>query len=174
MIKKIDKIVKSVAMVVSWISYIGIFFIMFLIVIDALLRKFAASGVTGSYELVERSLLCIVFAAFAYTQSHEGHIQITMFISKFPRVMRFIVFGIADLIAALGAAATTYAAFLQVQVSMQAGTQTSVLQIPLYPFYIVEAVCMVVFTLVLLWSTVKAFIAVKNDELCEEFQSQWS
>lgn len=174
MIKKIDKISLTLTSVVSIVSYVGFLAVMLLIVVDVLLRKVVGSGVTGAYEMVERLLMVAVFASFAYTQSKQGHVHVTMFISKLPSVLRFILVGLTGILSSGAAFLLAYAAVLQAKSSLALGTKTGVLGIALCPFFWVEAVCMAVFGIALLWDVIKSFAAIKNKEVAQEIQSHWT
>lgn len=173
MITKIDKILSRVASVVSLISYIGIIFIILLIVVDVLMRKFMASNVLGAYEMVERALMCMVFASFAYTQTNRGHVTVTMFVSKAPRLIRFVLLGVVYMISTITAFLVSYAAYVQVGISVKTNTMTAVLMIPYYPFFALESICMLIFGVVLLWDAIKMFLAIGNDAVAEDIQSTW-
>ncbi len=173
MIKKIDRALLGFTTTVSLVSYVGFLAVMLIIVVDVLQRKITGTGINGAYELVERILMCGVFAAFAYTQSLRGHVHVTMFISKLPSKPRFLVFGLTGILSSMGAFALAYAAVLQAQYSMSAGTMTGVLQIALYPFFFIEAICMAIFGLTLLWDVCKSFIAIGNKDVAEDIESSW-
>lgn len=174
MFKKIDAVLSRITGVVSLVSYLGFLAIMLLIVVDVVLRKLSGSGITGAYEMVERILMCGVFAGFAYTQSLQGHVHVTMLISHFPAKLRFIVFGLTGIISSFAAFALSYAAVYQASYSFSAATRTGVLGIPLYPFFWIEAVCMAAFGIALLWDAFKSFAAVGNKELAAQIQSNWT
>lgn len=171
--KKIDSFFTRVTSIVSIVSYAGFFAVMLIIVFDVFLRRITGSGISGTYEIVERTLMCGVFASFAYTQSLHGHVRVTMFFSKFPKVLRFITNALAYLFGAVAAAALTYAAIIQTGVSSSTGTKTGVLGMPLAPFFLIEAICMAIFAIVLLWEVVKSFAAIGNDELAEDIMKDW-
>jgi len=171
--KKVDKIFSGLTSVVSVVSYVGFFAVMMIIVVDVLLRKIGGSSINGAYELVERTLMCGVFASFAYTQSEHGHVRVTMFFSKLPRAIRFIVNALTYLLGAVAAGALSYAAYIQTIYSSSVGTKTGVLGIPLAPFFLIETACMAVFIVVLLWDAVKSLAAITDQELAENIMKDW-
>jgi len=174
MIKKIDNVVKKVTGVLGVVSTALLVCVIVLIAIDVTARKFFASSVSGAYELTERALMCLVFAGMSYTESRKGHISVTMLIGSFGRTVKFLVFGIMNLLASAAAAYLAYAAYAQYGVSLRSGTVTTVLMIPMYPFYLFEAICVAIFAAAILWSAIMSFIAIKNDELAADIQSAWS
>ena len=95
-------------------------------------------------------------ASFAYAQSQKAHINMGMVIRRFPRSLGLGIFSFMGLLSAATAGAVGYAAILQAQSAMERNAVTSVLQIPLYPFYYVEAIAMFIFTAVLLYDAALA------------------
>ena len=173
MIKKIDKIFSGISNAIGYVSYVGLVAIMLLIVVDVLLRKLMKTGIVGSYELVERMLLITIFAAFAFTQTHRGHIHVTLFLTKLPKTVRMFLFGFFGLLSTAASAFCAYSIMAQGSFSFTAATFTAVLKIPLYPFFYIAAFCMLIFTFTLLWDSIKCFAGMKNDEIREDIQSSW-
>lgn len=173
MVKKIDKVISGITGAICYVSIAAIVLTMLLTVIDVLTRKLMRTGIVGSYELTERLLLVMIFAAFAYTQTKKGHVHVTLFLSKFPKSLGVFIFGILGLLSTGAAVFCAYAITEQGKYSLTAGTLTAVLHIPLYPFYYIAAFCMYVFAITLLWDAIKCFIGLKNDEVCTEIRSSW-
>lgn len=173
MINKIDKVISRITGSICYVGYAGIVFIMLLTVIDVFTRKVFHTGIVGSYELIERTLLIMIFAAFADAQVLRGHIHVTLFLAKFPRVLSLILFGLFGLLSTAASAVCSYALLEQGRYCLSAGTTTAVLFIPHYPFYYIAAFCMLVFTLVLLWDSIKCFIGIAQEEVGEEIRSYW-
>ena len=173
MIKKIDKIISTISTAGAYVSCVLISAIMFLICIDVFLRKVFRFSIAGSYEIVECLLMLVVFTAFAMAQTRKGHIHVTVFISKFPRIPQTIINGILGLISFVAAFFCAYALWYQAMYSMNIHTVTSVLYMPLYPFYFVSSVCVYIFAVTLLWDAIKSLMAVKNDETYKEMRKGW-
>lgn len=173
MLKKIDRVFEKVTGVLGVISALCVLGVIVLITVDVLYRKMGGS-VPGSYEITERLLMCAVFAGLAYTENRQGHIYVTMLVGALPRGIRFLVFGFMRLVCMVMSFYVAYAAYIQTGVSMQTGTCTTVLLIPLYPFYAIECVCMIFFGVTLLWAGIKSFSAIRNDAAAEEIQSSWN
>lgn len=161
--EKIGKFIDRITFIVSLVSYGGVIAIMLLNVVDVLMTKTLNRSFTGAYEISEVLLLCTVMASFAYGQSKKTHINITLIIRIFPRALKFFVFGLMELLSTGTAFAVGYAAVVQAHSSMVKGAVTSVLLIPLYPFYYIEAIAMFVFSLALFYDTVLLFIAAISD-----------
>lgn len=171
--KKAENIVKKITGAVSIISFIGFFFIMALTVCDVLIRKISGQSILGVYEIVERVMICAVFASFAYTQTSHAHVNITMLVAAFPQKLRFGVMAVNNLISGAVSVLVAYAAWRQCNVAMASNYTTGVLLIPTWPFYWVEIVSMAVLCLAFLFHAVMNAAAMFNKELAVELQANW-
>jgi TRAP-type transport system small permease protein len=171
---RFGRIIDRATFVVSLVSYAGVLAIMLLNVADVFMAKSFTKPIQGAYEITEVLLLCTVMASFAYAQSRHAHINMGMVLKRFPRPVALAFYAFMGLLSAATAGAVGYAAILQAQSAMERGSVTSVLQIPLYPFYFVEAVAMFFFAVVLLYDAVFASVAIRNDEYAEKVISTWA
>ncbi len=171
---KVGKVVEKTTFVVSMISYCGVVAIMLLNVGDVLMTKIFIKPITGAYEITECLLLCTVMASFAYAQSKKSHINMTLVIKFFPKSLRFLTYGLMGILSTVTAAVVGTAAFLQAASAISKGTITSVLSIPMYPFYYIEAAAMFVFALALLYDTVLAFMAIFSKKYQEIVSASWT
>ena len=171
---KIGKIVDRVTFLMSLISYGGVVAIMLLNVTDVLMTKLLIMPISGAYEITECLLLCTVMASFAYAQSKKAHINMTILVRVFPKALRFLVFGLMGLLSTGTASVVGYAAIMQALSAISKGTMTSVLGIPMYPFYYVEAAAMFVFAVALLYDTVLAYMAIFNKKYEEIVTASWT
>lgn len=170
---KLGKAINKITFVVSLISYGGVLAIMLLNVADVLMTKLFLKPVTGAYEITEVLLLCTVMAAFAYGQSQKSHINMTLIIRVFPRFLKLFIFGLMGLLSTGTAVAVGYAAILQAESALIKGAATSVLFIPLYPFYYIEALAMFIFAVALLYDTIFAFASIFNKKYEDMLISTW-
>jgi len=171
--KRINNVVGKFTKVVCYISFIGIIAIVLLNVADVILAK-TFKPILGAYEITQRLLLCTVFASFAYAQTKKTHINMTILVERFPRVIRFILFTLMSILSIFAAGALMYAAFYQGGVSYDLGTATEVLYIPLYPFFYVQALAMAAFVIVLVFDTVMSFISIFKEDFATYVMSGWS
>lgn len=171
--KKVESIVKKITSAVSVISYVGFFCVMAITVADILIRWITGKPILGVYEVVERIMICAVFASFAYTQTENGHVQITMVISKLPQKLRFAIMTLNNLLSAAVIILTAYAAYRQGMVAMSSNYTTGVLLIPLWPFYWVEIISMAVLCLAFLFHAAKNAAAIFNSDVAAEIQADW-
>jgi len=170
---KIERAFGKFTKAICYISFIGIAAIVLLNVADVVLAKIY-KPVLGAYEITQRLLLCTVFASFAYAQTKKTHINMIIVVERLPRAIRFILFTLMSLLSVFAACALTYAAYYQGGISMDLGTATEVLYIPLYPFFYVEALAMAAFVIVLIFDTVMSFIAIFKEDFAKHVMSGWT
>ena len=174
MLKKIDNVIYKVCAAVGSLSYVGIIAMMVLNLVDVFLTKVFLINIQGSYELTERLLMCTVFASLAYGEMCDAHIHTTLFIAKLPRVVKFLIFGLTSVLSTGASAFWTYAVWIQIFESIRTNTVTSVLKIPLYPFYAFAFICMIFFTIAMAWHMITTFLALRKDECAEEITQSWA
>ncbi len=171
---KLKPFMNRLAGAISVVSFVGFLFIAGISVVDVILQRLFNSPILGVYEIVERTMLCAVFCAFAYGQTQKTHINMTLILARMPRVPQMILFSVMGILSVGMAVIMTYAAGVQIFVAYGDGTVTGMLHIPLWPFYIVECAAMVFFTITLAYDTALSVGAVFSEELSEEVRSSWS
>ena len=173
MIQKIDNVSYRISAAAGGLSYVGIAVMTLLTLADVIMSALG-SPIQGGFEITERLLMCTVFASLAYGQGCKAHVNTTLIISHFPRIPKFLVFGLMQALSAVAAGLWTYGAYIQIFESIRTNTVTAVLKIPLYPFFVFEFVTMIMFTLILAWDTIVIFAAVKNDWCAEHTTGSWA
>ena len=173
-VKKFERNLDRFIGLVSVISYAGFLFIMLLTVFDVFGRFVYNKPIIGSYEIIERTVFCAVFASFAYAQRQKAHIHITMLVILFPSKLKFICTALTGLLASVIAMYITYAAFVHSDTASSFNYTTGVLRIPLYPFYWLQCFTMGAFSLTLFFDSLKSIIALFDDDTAREVHSTWS
>jgi len=165
--EKVKRIFYRCAGGVGVISAVGYLAIIAICIFDVLLEKTISRPITGSYELVERCMVVAVFASFAYAQAKKAHINMMILIERFPRFSRLITLGLASLLSVGITGYAAYAAYTQTGTAMRMGTMTAVLHIPLWPFFMLQAIALFFLAVILLLDTIYVFAAVKSDSMNE-------
>ena len=127
-----------------------LFVMMMLMVADIVLRFLFNSPILGGYGLVEVLMALLVGLGFAFTQVRDGHVRVTMFIDHLPARTKAVVDGLGLLAGTAMMAIVAYAGILQGGISAQQGQTTTVLFIPIYPFYYLLGIGIFVYALILL------------------------
>lgn len=172
--KQLEKIIKKITGILSVVSAVGFFFIMAITVCDIVIRYISGDSILGVYEIVERMMICAVFASFAYTQTEHAHVQITLLVAKYPAKMKFVMLTLNYLLCAAASVFVAYAAVKQANVALSSHYTTGILLIPLYPFYWVEVVSMIVLCIAFLLDMGKSVAALFNREIADEILAEWN
>lgn len=141
---------------INIIAGLAITFIMFLTVLDVILRSFRRP-IVGTYELVAFSGAVVVGFAIPLTSWMRGHIYVDFFTGKLPRTARSILNLVTR---CLGIGLFFLIGWNLVKVGLdlqQSGEVSLTLQLPFYPVAYGVAVSCFVQCLVLLTDMVKIF-----------------
>jgi TRAP-type C4-dicarboxylate transport system permease small subunit len=169
--KRVEELLGKLTTALSLASYVGFFSIMLLIVVDVFLRYVFSRPILGSYEIVERAVFCSVFASFAFAQTHKAHINISMLVDLFPvRLKMFCMFATGAM-SSTAAFLIAYAATKLAARALASNYTTSVLGIPLYPFYWLEFLAMLIFGAALLLDALKYLLAMFYEEILQSVLS---
>lgn len=171
--KKIGTILKKISNTVAIVSFVGVALLMLLNVADVAINKISGQSIVGAYEISQCTLMCAVFASFAYGQVTKTHITMTLIIERLPGRAKFIPFFLCSAVSTVMAAILTYATFYQAGRQVASRAMSDILHFPLAPFYYVEAVCMVVFCAMLCYDTVLALMAIFRTDCAELVASDW-
>ena len=177
MVKALNKFcdaVKKLCWYVCYLSLAMIALMMLLMFADAMLGLFFNYRILGSYELVQCMLCALVFTSWAYTQTEKGHIHVVMFVRMMPKKLRFLCFGITSLLSTVTMGFGCYGVYRMILDKLSNGERTATLLIPYWPLYVVELIAFIVLTVALLGDTLKAFVAMFNDEVAEDVMSSWT
>lgn len=150
-----------------------IMFLMITICINVVTGNIFDRPIPGVYKVCQVILTTLVFTSWAYTQCHRGHIHVTMFVARMPQGLRFFCFAVASYISTVVMGIAAYAVFLAIRDKMVSGECTGTLQIPYWPFFLLEAIAFAFFTLILLRDSVKATLAMFNKDIAEKIQAAW-
>ena len=172
--KILTKIIYILSQIFNVLAYICFLGIMLFIVTDVTIRFVFNSPILGAYEIVEQLMLCGVFASFAYAQTKNSHIHVTMVIAKLPAKAAITIFAVGELLSSAFAGFLCYSFIQQVQMAISYNYRSVVLKFSTVPSFVVISIAAAVFTLTLLLSALKSFIAIFNEEYAAEVKSGWS
>ncbi|MDR2771078.1 MAG: TRAP transporter small permease [Clostridiales Family XIII bacterium] len=164
--KAIDKLQGFLAGIGAVVSSTLIFGMMALIFVDVTGRFLFNKPIFGSYEVVQMGMGLVVFYALPYAQYKKGLVRVDFIINYFPRLPRKILWVLGDVISTCVCYALAYACYLHASGTLVAsGAKTSVLMMPLYPFYYVASVGLLLFALILTVDCVHSLLSVfRKDE----------
>ena len=172
--KILTKIITLLSQVFNVLAYICFFGVMIFIVTDVMLRFIFNSPILGAYEIVEQLMLCGVFASFSYAQIKGSHIHVTMVIAKLPKKAAITIFALGELLSGAFCAFLCNSFIQQVQMAIAYDYRSVVLKFSTVPAFVVISVAAGVFTLTLLLSSLKSFIALFCKKYADEVMAAWS
>ncbi len=153
---------------VSYVSMFALLFAMAVTVIDIVMKLTISKRVLGNIELVELSMVVMMFLCFSKTQLENGHVRVDLFINKFPPKVRCIVNGCIQCIVALFSIFMLIQSFKQIGIVSKAGTSSQVLHIPYPPFYVILSIGFALFTVTLILSAIEYFAETPNAQRIEQ------
>lgn len=146
----LEKVLHRIVRVINGAGTVVLGVMVLLTVADVLLRLFLDRPLRGAFEIVEFLMVMVVFSAIAYTGLLKGHIVIQIFSSRLPERVRAILDSIADLISIGFCCLLVWQGIAQAQMIRLRNDISGVLSIPVFPFYYVVVLGMVLMGLVLL------------------------
>lgn len=136
--------VRWLTMALSFFAGAGILFMVGIICVDVVLRKFG-SPLKGTFDLVRIAGALTLACALPYTTAVKGHVAIEYFFLKLNRPGRVMVDSIARLIVIALFLFLAWESFVYGRMLLRSGTVTSTLQLPFYwVSYVISFCCLVV------------------------------
>lgn len=134
---------------VMYLSIFSVLIIMLLTSSDAFGRYLLHTPITGAVEFTgEYLLVAAVFLALSFTYREGVFVRVTLFVSKMPRGVRFVLDHTIQVTSALVCIILLYGAIVQTQVIYASHTTTnSSLGYELWPAYAIVAVGLALLTL---------------------------
>lgn len=108
----IDKSLDRLLGFMAALSGMILFFMMFLVVVNTMSRKFFNAPVSGAFEITQSLLTLAIFFSIAYTQRAGGHINVDVLSRHFSKSVRGVMELIAPLLGVICFAWATYANWL--------------------------------------------------------------
>jgi TRAP-type C4-dicarboxylate transport system permease small subunit len=156
------------------ISMYLILLMMFITVADVAGRYFFNRPILGVFELTRFGLGAIVCTALGFSQINKVHIAINLLVSRLPQGWQNIIETFNFLVAFVTFAIVTWQMFVYTGRLYASGQVTSVLGVSIYPFVLVSALGVTLFTLVLFWDLIKAIYKLFSRGVEDEYSSHWS
>ncbi len=125
-------------------------------VIDVIGRYVCNRPLLGALELSELMMVFLAFGCFAYTELQKDHVEVDVFVNRFPPRARAACETFAAVLSTGLWGLIAWRTAMQAQKVRAASEVTSNLLLPVYPFLWVAAVGSAAFALTLLIRTLKA------------------
>ena len=126
MVQRITFYLASVGMAILLIM-------MFLTTSDTVARKLA-SPISGTFELNQYMLVTFALLGLAYVHQRGGHVNISVLTEHMPPRTQLVLDSIMSLFALFVFSLLVWQGWIEAVVIMRAGSVSTILQIPEYPF----------------------------------------
>jgi TRAP-type C4-dicarboxylate transport system permease small subunit len=142
---------------ISKLDIIFLFGMMIAVVADVVLRLIYNYSIPGIFELVELSMILIVYLGLAATQTSKMNISVDFFVSKLPLKIQFAIDIANHIICFCMAALIAYQGFIYLQHLFQVGRDSDVLHIPVSYFQIFSVIGWFLLAMVFLIDFLRCF-----------------
>lgn len=144
----LDKGYRSSERVISRISWVAnsagagvLVVMMFLIVIDVLLRYFLNRPLKGVFELIEFMVAIVVCLGMAYTGVQKGHVAVELVVSRFSPRVQALIDSFNYLVSTILFLLISWKSVVYAKVLWVSGLTSAILYVPVYPFVFVLGLC---------------------------------
>jgi len=168
LLKKVLKIVNAINLKVCYISMVALFVLMAMTTVNTVIRKLGIGGIVDAFDMTGLLMILMVFCALAYQESGKEHIRVDMFVEMMPKVWKHIVNTFLDLLTVGALGYLSYAYFIDIIPTRRSGSASQVLKIPDWPFYIVVAISVALFTITVFLNMIDRFLPEETVESTEE------
>ena len=137
---KLEKFIGSVSRAANHISLLFLLIMPLPVFIDVIARLTFKGSIPGGIEIESFILLIIVFLGIAFVQFNEGHIRIGFIVARFPKWIQNLLDCFHYLICSLFFTIMSYQLLAQGIKKMQDHIITYELEIPVWIFWFVSAI----------------------------------
>lgn len=135
---------------------------MLLVVVDVSLRFLFNRPVEGSFELIEFMMAVVVCMGMAYCGMKRGHTTVEFLVSRFSQRTQNLIDGFNSLVSAALFFLICWGSVGQANMLKESESITTVLEIPLFPFLWVLAVCSGLLGIVFLLQAIELFTEARR------------
>jgi TRAP-type C4-dicarboxylate transport system permease small subunit len=104
-------------------------------VLDIFLRAFFNHPIPGDVEVIERSMVCVGFFGLAWCALRGMHIKVDLVVGFLPKRVQGIIDTFNYLLGLFLCIFIVWFSFLESIANLKMKTVTSILRVPLFPFY---------------------------------------
>jgi len=136
----------------------GMLGLTFVIVADVGLRYLFNRPIVSTHELVMFLMAIVVFSALSYTETVDGHVRIDLVVSRMPQRAQGALRGVTSILSLGLFALIAQQNIVRARGLWLEGLTSSILHVPVYPFYLFVAFGCALLCLVLLIDVVVSLI----------------
>ncbi len=133
MFNAITRVIHRITLYAAAVGTSMLLIMMFLTTSDAIARKLLAP-IPGTYELDKYMLAIFGLLGLGYVQQVRGHVSISLLTERMPPRTQLVIDSLMTLISLLFFAVVIWWGWVEAIISVEAGTTSDILNIPLGPF----------------------------------------
>lgn len=134
---------------------------MALTVIDVILRYFFNRPIMGSVEITQVMMVTISFIMLVFCTMRKSHVKVDLFASYIPKRTQRVINSLFYLCCLVMLAIMTWQNFQEAMHLSRVHQETDILEIPIFPFYMVIAVSAGISALLFLLNIFEEFLEEK-------------
>lgn len=139
--RALERVIELFNLALACVAGVGLVAMMIATVSDMVLRSFG-HPLAGSYEIIGWLAAVCTALALGYTQRHQGHVAIDLFVVRLGDRTRAFIQGLVDLLATGLFAAVAWRVFKYAGTLRETGSLSETLQVVVYPWvYVVSVGC---------------------------------
>ena len=131
------KTLRNVTKASGYVGALILFAMMLMTTADVGGRYLFGTPIAGVFELTEFMVVCVVFLSLGYTQSGKGHIEVDLFVGRFPPPVQRVVSVVNSLVTLVVTGLIAGMSFARAFEVMRLNESSGTLSIPVYPFLFV-------------------------------------
>jgi TRAP-type C4-dicarboxylate transport system permease small subunit len=135
LVNRIDSILVVISRIFGFIAIAAVVVMMVMIVCDVFLRYTFNSPILGVVELTEIMMVSMGFLAVVYTTVKNTHIKVEVMTNILPDISKFFLDGLFFIVTIVVLFIIARQNMLETMEVMQRGKGTTLLDIPVFPFY---------------------------------------
>ncbi len=164
--KKIESALKVLVSAVSVLAGISLLILMLVTVADVILRAFFKTAITGSNELSVAIMVCAGFLGMAWCAFSDSHIKVDLLVCRLPLKTQKYFYVFNYILVFLISAFISLESFNGALDVKFLGSESQLLGIPQYPFYIVVSFSYLLMSITGLFFFIKATFIKEIDVTC--------
>ncbi len=131
---KTQAIIDRLVTICGFAGAISIVLMMFITVIDVVLRYVFNTPLKGSFEITQYLMVISIGLTLAYCAMQESHVNVDLFVSKLPANAQTVIHGIIATAGFFFLCLIAWQTASQAETIRQTGSYSTLLHIPVFPF----------------------------------------
>lgn len=157
LLRTLDSILGKISNACAWVSGAALFLMAALIFVNVICRRFFQRAIFGADELVQFSMVLVVYFALSYSTRLRAHVRVDFITNMMPKYIRFVVLGVVTLACIFVTANISLRTFAYAATVISSNTRSPILKLSYAPFYYLISILNILLSLEFLADGLKYF-----------------